>query len=97
MAATIHIQWNLSTVALQIKDTPVIQMTIDGPKRSAIKMCTYLTSELGHLYSVLRTLDPVPNGHIAWLANSIIRSRPRPQVSSLVVALQFHTDHRENG
>ena len=49
MAATIHIQWNLSTMALQIKDTPVIQMTIDGPKRSAIKMCTYLTSELGHL------------------------------------------------
>ena len=85
-------------MALRIKDTSVLRTTIDGPKRSAIKMCTYLTSELRTpLYSVLRMLDPVPNGHIAWLANSIIRSRPHPRVSLLAVALQFHTDHREDG
>ena len=46
-------------------------MTVYGPKRSAIETCTYLTSELRTpLYSVLLMLDPIPNGHIAWLVNS---------------------------
>ena len=86
-----------SITALQIKDTSVIQTTTNSPKQSAIKKCTYLTSKLRTpLYSVLRTLDLVPNGHIAWLANSIIRSRPRPQASSLAVVLQFYTNHRED-
>ena len=58
--------WNLSITDLRIKDTSVIQTPIDGPEWSAIEMCTYLTSVLRTpLYSVLRTLDPVPNGHIA--------------------------------
>ena len=84
------IQWSLSITALRIKDTSVI--------RTAIETCTYLTSELRTpLYSVLRTHDPPPNGHIAWLTDSIIRSRPRPQVPSLVLALQFHMDHHEDG
>ena len=62
----VEIQWNLSITNLRIKDTSVIRMPIDGPKRSAIETCTYLTSELRTpLYSVLRTLDLVPNGHIA--------------------------------
>ena len=39
------IQWNLSFMALQIKDTSIIQMIIDGPKRSAIETCNYLTSK----------------------------------------------------
>ena len=44
-------QWNHSITALQIKDTSIIRMLINGPKRSAIETCTYLTSELslGHL------------------------------------------------
>ena len=63
---TTNIQWNLSIMDLQIKDTSVIRTPIDGPKRSAIETCTYLTSKLRTpLYSVLRTLDPVPNGHVA--------------------------------
>ena len=41
------IQRNLSIyTALRIKDTSVIRTAIDGPKRSAIETCTYLTSEL---------------------------------------------------
>ena len=41
-----NIQWNLSITDLQIKDTSVIRTPTDGPKQSAIEMCTYLTSEL---------------------------------------------------
>ena len=36
-------------MALRIKDTSVIWMTIDSPKWLAIEMCTYLTFELGYL------------------------------------------------
>ena len=61
-----RIQWNLSITDLQIKDTSVIWTPIDGPKLSAIETCTYLTSKLRtFLYSVLRMLNPVPNGHAA--------------------------------
>ena len=92
------IQWNLSITALQIKDTSIIRTPINSPKRSAIETCTYLTSELRTpLYSVLQTLDPVPNGHIAQLMNSIIQSRPRPRVRSLALAVQFHMDYHEDG
>ena len=80
----ILIQWNLSITALRIKDTSVIRTAIDSPKRSTIETCTYFTSELRTpLYSILRTHDPDPNGHIAWLTNSILGSRPRPRVPSL--------------
>ena len=73
------LEWNLSIMALRTKDTSIIQTAIDGLKRSAIETCTYLTSELRTpLYSVLRTHDPVPNGHNAQLINSIIRSGPCP-------------------
>ena len=67
-------------MALRIKDTSVIWTTINSPKPSNIEICIYLTSELRTpLYNfVLWTLDPAPNGYIAWLANSIIRSRPCP-------------------
>ena len=66
-------------MALQTKDTSIIQMAIDGPKRSAIETCTYLTSELRTpLYSVLWMHDPAPNSHIAQLTNSIIWSGPCP-------------------
>ena len=66
-------------MALRTKDTSIIQTAIDGPKRSAIETCTYLTSELRTpLYSVLRMHDPAPKGHIAQLTNSIIWSGPHP-------------------
>ena len=91
-------QWNLSIMALRTKDTSIIQTAIDGPKWSAIETCTYLTSEIRTpLYSVLLTHDPAPNGHNAQLTNSIIWSGPRPWVTSLAIALQFHMDHHEDG
>ena len=38
---------------------------IDSVELSAIETCTYLTSKLRTpLYSELRMLDPVPNGHL---------------------------------
>ena len=61
----LNIQWNLSIMALRIKDTSVIQMAINGPKRSAIETCSYLTSELRiPLYSILQMQTPALNGHI---------------------------------
>ena len=74
-----QIQWNLSIMGLRIKDTSVIRTPIDGPKQSAIETCTYLISELRTpLFSVIRMHDAAPNGHIAWITTSFIRSRPRP-------------------
>ena len=44
----------------------VIRMAINSPKRLAIVMCTYLTSELRTpLCTVLWIHDPAPNGHVA--------------------------------
>ena len=58
----------------------VIQTIVDGPKWVAIEICS---SKLRTpLYSVVRMLDPAPNGHIAW-----IQSRPHPWVQSLAVVL----------
>ena len=54
---TMHVQWNLSITALQIKDTSIIRTTIDGPKQLAIEMCTYM-----YLTSELRT--PLYYGHL---------------------------------
>ena len=54
------IQWNLSILALQIKDTSIIQMAIDNPKRSAIETPRALCSVLA-----MDAADAVPNGHIA--------------------------------
>ena len=75
MTMYMYAQWNLSITDLRIKDTCVMWATIDGPKQLAIETCTYILDfrhllDWTPLYSVLRTLDPAPNSHIAWLARA---------------------------
>ena len=69
-------------MALRIKDTSVIWTAIDGPKWSAIEMCTYLTSELRtSLYSVLWMHSPAPNGHVNELYN-MVKGTPLSTIAS---------------
>ena len=88
----LYIQRNLSIMALRIKDTSVIRTTIDGPKRSAIKTCTYLIKDT-YLFRITDAWsDPK---RLYYCMVSELYNMVKATLLS-VGSLQVHMDHCED-